>query len=113
MAALRQEVARLGKLRDTLTRRLRTTEDQRTGLQADMEAAAATKHRLARDLEMSQRQAEADKKAMDELRYERELLKKGMLKVQGMVILCDCLSDSHSQNYPSITSNVRSLCIFK
>ncbi|KAF0296927.1 Cilia- and flagella-associated protein 58 [Amphibalanus amphitrite] len=84
MAALRQEVARLGKLRDSLTRRLRAAEEQRSGLQAEMEASTATKYRLARDLEQGQRQADADKKTMDELRYERELLKKGMLKVQDL-----------------------------
>ena len=83
MAALRQDVARLSKLRDGLARRLRAADDRKSSLQAEIDSAAAAKHRLERDLELSQRQAETDRKAMDELRYERELLKKGMLKVQG------------------------------
>ena len=82
VTGLRQEVARLEKLRDSLTRRLRSAEDQKDGLQAEMEAVTATGHRLQRDLEMSEKRTEADRKAMDELRYERELLKKNMLKVQ-------------------------------
>ncbi|XP_043234080.1 cilia- and flagella-associated protein 58-like [Amphibalanus amphitrite] len=109
MAALRQEVARLGKLRDSLTRRLRAAEEQRSGLQAEMEASTATKHRLARDLEQGQRQADADKKTMDELRYERELLKKGMLKVQALSQKQQNLMKLHDQAKKTLESETNAL----
>ncbi|XP_037091263.1 cilia- and flagella-associated protein 58-like [Pollicipes pollicipes] len=87
MAALRQDVSRLMKLRDSLQRKLRTTEEQKAGVQADQEAVTVALHRLERDLETNARQMEADKKAMDDLRYERELLKKGLLKAQGQQLI--------------------------
>ncbi|XP_037091261.1 cilia- and flagella-associated protein 58-like [Pollicipes pollicipes] len=109
MAALRQDVSRLMKLRDSLQRKLRTTEEQKAGVQADQEAVTVALHRLERDLETNARQMEADKKAMDDLRYERELLKKGLLKAQDVSLKQQNLMKLHDQARKTLEAETSAL----
>lgn len=83
MMTVHQELSRLMRLRDSLQRRQRVAEEQRAAVTADKEAAITTIHTLEHDLDIVKKQMDADKKAMDGLRHEKELLKKAILKEQG------------------------------
>ncbi|XP_037068879.1 cilia- and flagella-associated protein 58-like [Pollicipes pollicipes] len=84
MTALHQEVLRLTKLRDTMTRKLRSAEELQGQAETQQEMALATVRRLEHELEDTHHQMDADTKATEELRHERELLKKGILKSQDV-----------------------------
>uniref|UniRef100_UPI00398EE255 cilia- and flagella-associated protein 58 n=1 Tax=Pristiophorus japonicus TaxID=55135 RepID=UPI00398EE255 len=83
VAQLRQEVAKLTKVREVLQRRLHQTEDQKLDLDHQRENLKNLTASLEKELESTKRQADIDKKAVDELVRERDILNKNMLKAVG------------------------------
>ncbi|XP_066278982.1 cilia- and flagella-associated protein 58-like [Branchiostoma lanceolatum] len=81
--ALRQDTLRITKVREAIQRKLRQTEDQKGEAEQSKETLKSQIVGLERELEASKKQAEADRKAIDDLVRERDILNKNMLKAAG------------------------------
>ncbi|KAI0235754.1 Cilia- and flagella-associated protein 58 [Lamellibrachia satsuma] len=80
---LKQEVQRLNKMRDSVQRRLRLVEDQKGETEQSREILKNQITALDKELEVSKKQVEQDRKAIDELVRERDILNKNMLKASA------------------------------
>jgi len=80
VGALKGETSRLNKTRETIQRKLRGVEDNKSEIEQQKETLKSQIVGLERELEASKKQAEMDKKAIDELVRERDILNKNMLK---------------------------------
>lgn len=80
---LRQENMKLTKLRETIQRKLRGVEDHKSEIECDKETLKSTIIGLERELEVMKKNAEIDRKKIDELSREKELLNKKMLKTEA------------------------------
>ncbi|XP_067858802.1 cilia- and flagella-associated protein 58 [Heptranchias perlo] len=83
VAQLRQEVTKLTKVREVLQRRLHQAEDQKLELDHQRETLKNLTTSLEKELEVAKKQADLDKKAIDELVRERDILNKNMMKAVG------------------------------
>lgn len=77
---LKTEAARLNRMRETIQRKLRTVEDHKSEVEQSKETLKGNITALERELESARKQAEMDKKAIDDLVRERDILNKNMLK---------------------------------
>ncbi|XP_048407124.1 cilia- and flagella-associated protein 58 [Stegostoma tigrinum] len=80
VSQLRHDVVKLTKVREVLQRRLHQAEDQKLELDHQRETLKNLTVSMEKELESTKRQAELDKKAIDELVRERDILNKNMLK---------------------------------
>lgn len=77
---MKQDSIRLTKMRETIQRKLRTTEDQKMEVEQQKEILKSQISGLEKELEASKKQTEADKKVIDDLVRERDILNKNLLK---------------------------------
>ncbi|XP_008330704.1 cilia- and flagella-associated protein 58 [Cynoglossus semilaevis] len=77
---MRQEIAKQMKMREIIQKKFNQMEDQKSEVDVQRETLKAQIVGLEKDLESSQKQVEADKKAIDELIRERDILNKNMIK---------------------------------
>uniref|UniRef100_A0A8C4DXP3 Cilia- and flagella-associated protein 58 central coiled coil domain-containing protein n=1 Tax=Dicentrarchus labrax TaxID=13489 RepID=A0A8C4DXP3_DICLA len=77
---MRQEIAKQTKMRETIQKRFHQMEEQKADVDVQKETLKAQIAGLEKDLESSQKQVEADRKAIDELIRERDILNKNMIK---------------------------------
>lgn len=77
---LKQDTLRLTKMRETIQRKLRTVEDQKGETEQQKETLKSQIIALEREIESSKKQAEMDRKAIDDLVRERDILNKNLLK---------------------------------
>ncbi|CAB3985256.1 Hypothetical predicted protein [Paramuricea clavata] len=77
---MKQDSVRLTKMRETIQRKLRTTEDQKMEVEQQKEILKSQISGLEKELEASKKQTEADKKVIDDLVRERDILNKNLLK---------------------------------
>ncbi|KAG7516460.1 hypothetical protein JOB18_031669 [Solea senegalensis] len=77
---MRQEIAKQTKMREAIQKKLHHMEDQKADVDVQRETLKAQIVGLEKDLESSQKQSEADKKAIDELIRERDILNKNTIK---------------------------------
>ncbi|XP_072882973.1 cilia- and flagella-associated protein 58 [Hemitrygon akajei] len=83
VAQLNQEVVKLTKMREVLQRKLHQVEDQKLDLDHQRETLKNLTVSLEKELESTKKQVELDKKAVDELVRERDILNKNVLKAVG------------------------------
>uniref|UniRef100_A0A4W6DUE0 Cilia and flagella associated protein 58 n=1 Tax=Lates calcarifer TaxID=8187 RepID=A0A4W6DUE0_LATCA len=77
---MRQEIAKQTKMREAIQKKLHQMEDQKADVDVQKETLKAQIAGLEKDLESAQKQVEVDKKAIDELIRERDMLNKNMIK---------------------------------
>lgn len=77
---MKQDSIRLTKMRETIQRKLRTTEDQKVEVEQQKEILKSQIGGLEKELEASKKQTEADKKIIVDLVRERDILNKNLLK---------------------------------
>ncbi|XP_075071217.1 cilia- and flagella-associated protein 58 [Mixophyes fleayi] len=77
---MRQEISKLSKVRESLQRKYRQLEEQKIEVEQQRETLKNQITGLERELESAQKQSELDKKAVDELVRERDMLNKNLLK---------------------------------
>ncbi|XP_028391135.1 cilia- and flagella-associated protein 58-like [Dendronephthya gigantea] len=80
ISIMKQDSVRLTKMRETIQRKLRTTEDQKMEVEQQKEILKSQISGLEKELEASKKQTEADKKVIDDLVRERDILNKNLLK---------------------------------
>ncbi|XP_035293362.1 cilia- and flagella-associated protein 58 isoform X1 [Cricetulus griseus] len=77
---MRIDIGKLNKIREQIHKKLHMIEDQKAEVEQNKETLKNQILGLEREVESSKKQAELDKKAMDELLRERDILNKNMLK---------------------------------
>ncbi|GAB5578766.1 cilia- and flagella-associated protein 58 isoform X3 [Prionailurus iriomotensis] len=77
---MRLDIGKLNKIREQIHKKLHQIEDQKSEVEQHKETLKNQILGLEREVEASKKQAELDKKAMDELLRERDILNKNMLK---------------------------------
>ncbi|XP_037605427.1 cilia- and flagella-associated protein 58 [Sebastes umbrosus] len=77
---MRQEISKQTKMRETIQKKYHQMEDQKADVDVQRETLKAQIAGLEKDLESSRKQVETDKKAIDELVRERDILNKNMIK---------------------------------
>ncbi|XP_046376534.1 cilia- and flagella-associated protein 58-like [Haliotis rufescens] len=80
VTGLKGETQRLGKAREVIQRKLRQAEDQKGEVEQQRETLKGQVIGLERELEAAKKQGEADKKGIDDLVRERDILNKNLLK---------------------------------
>ncbi|XP_061596231.1 cilia- and flagella-associated protein 58-like [Cololabis saira] len=75
-----QDVTKQTKMREAIQEKLHLIEDQKADVEVQSETLKAHIVALEKELESSQKQVEADKKAQEELIRERDVLNKNMIK---------------------------------
>uniref|UniRef100_A0A0B6ZHL9 Cilia- and flagella-associated protein 58 central coiled coil domain-containing protein n=1 Tax=Arion vulgaris TaxID=1028688 RepID=A0A0B6ZHL9_9EUPU len=80
---LKNEAQRQQKLRETVQRKLRGVEDNKTEIEQQRETLKGQIAGLERELETANKQMETDKKAIEDLIRERDILNKNLLKAAG------------------------------
>ncbi|NXH39639.1 CFA58 protein, partial [Dicaeum eximium] len=74
------EISKLRKMRDVLQNKLRTAEEQRVDAEHEKSMLKNQIIRLEKELETAKKQAEADKRAIDGLVRERDMLNQNLIK---------------------------------
>ncbi|KAK2500464.1 hypothetical protein MC885_007486, partial [Smutsia gigantea] len=77
---MRLDIGKLNKIREQIHKKLHQLEDQKSEVEQHKETLKNQILGLEREVEASKKQAELDKKAMDELLRERDILNKNMRK---------------------------------
>ncbi|XP_034093538.1 LOW QUALITY PROTEIN: cilia- and flagella-associated protein 58-like [Gymnodraco acuticeps] len=77
---MRQEMAKQTKMRENIQKKFHQMEDQKSDVEVQRETLRAQIAALEKDLESYQKQVESDRKAIDELVRERDILNKNMIK---------------------------------
>nr|XP_031538693.1 cilia- and flagella-associated protein 58 [Vicugna pacos] len=77
---MRLDIGKLNKIREQIHKKLHQIEDQKAEVEQHKETLKNQILGLEREVEASKKQVELDKKAMDELLRERDILNKNMLK---------------------------------
>ncbi|KAM6983740.1 cilia- and flagella-associated protein 58 [Tautogolabrus adspersus] len=77
---MRQEVAKQTKMREIIQKKFHQMEEQKADVDVQRETLKAQVAGLEKDLESSKKQAEVDRKAIEELIRERDILNKNMIK---------------------------------
>lgn len=80
---MRHEISKLTKMREGTQRKLRQIEDQKLDVEQLRDMLKNQITGLERELESKKKQAETDKKAIEELVRERDILNKNMLRAAG------------------------------
>ncbi|KXJ18417.1 cilia- and flagella-associated protein 58 [Exaiptasia diaphana] len=81
--SLKQDTVRLTKMREAIQRKLRAVEDQKLEVEQQKETLKSQIAGLEKELEASKKQSEQDRKAIDDLVRERDILNKNLLKAAG------------------------------
>eukprot|EP01060_Flectonema_neradi_P001118 TRINITY_DN10670_c0_g1_i1.p1 TRINITY_DN10670_c0_g1~~TRINITY_DN10670_c0_g1_i1.p1 ORF type:complete len:774 (+),score=182.79 TRINITY_DN10670_c0_g1_i1:475-2796(+) len=82
-ASQKQELAKSSKLRDTVQRRNRLLEQQRSEVEHERNTLQLEIQKMEADISGGRKACESDRKQIDDLTRERDILNKNYLKAQG------------------------------
>lgn len=80
---LRLETSRVNKMRDALGKKLKAVDDQKSEVERQRGSMKGRIQTLSREIETLNRTGEQDKKQIDDLLRERDILNKNLLKAAG------------------------------
>ncbi|XP_057188652.1 cilia- and flagella-associated protein 58 isoform X2 [Triplophysa rosa] len=103
---LKQEVAKLTKLREGVQRRLRQMEEQKVEVEKQRDTLKNQITGLEREMENSKNQTDTDKKAIDELVRERDILNKNTIKAANETEKQQTLVKIHEQSKKTLEQEI-------
>ncbi|XP_026787942.2 cilia- and flagella-associated protein 58 [Pangasianodon hypophthalmus] len=80
VSQMKQEIAKLTKIREATQKKLRLIEDQKLEVEQQRDTLKNQITGLEKEIEMAQKKTEIDKKKIDELIREKDMLSKNMIK---------------------------------
>ncbi|NXI41847.1 CFA58 protein, partial [Galbula dea] len=104
---MRLEISKLNKLRDVLQNKLHVTEEQKADAVHERNNLKNEISRLERELEAAKKQAEIDKKAIDELVRERDLLNKNLVRATNATQKQINLVKLHEQSKKNLEQEIQ------
>ncbi|PAA46952.1 hypothetical protein BOX15_Mlig023212g2 [Macrostomum lignano] len=78
--SLKSEIQKLVRVRETTLRKLRLTEDNKSNLEGQREQLKNEIHGMEKEMDLIKKANEQDKKVVDELTRERDILNKNLIK---------------------------------
>ncbi|NXH14187.1 CFA58 protein, partial [Bucco capensis] len=102
------EISKLNKVRDVLQNKLRVAEEQKVDAVHERNTLKNDISGLERELEAAKKQAEIDKKAIDELMRERDLLSKNLVKATNATQKQINLVKLHEQSKRNLEQEIQS-----
>ncbi|XP_052459253.1 cilia- and flagella-associated protein 58 [Carassius gibelio] len=106
VAQLKQEIAKLTKMREGVQRRLRQVEEQKVEVENQRETLKNQITGLEREMEIAKKQMDTDKKAIDELMRERDILNKNMIKAANETDKQQTIVKLHEQSKKSLEQEI-------
>ncbi|MBN3297199.1 CFA58 protein, partial [Amia calva] len=103
---MRQENSKLTKSREVTQKKLRQTEDQKVEVEKERDMLKNQIAGLEREMESSKKQTEIDKKAIDELVRERDILNKNMIKAANATQKQLSLVKLHEQSKKNLDQEI-------
>ncbi|NXU46219.1 CFA58 protein, partial [Drymodes brunneopygia] len=107
-AQLRLDISKLSKTRDVLQNKLRTAEEQRVDAEHEKNMLKTQIMRLEKELETAKKQAEIDKRAIDGLVRERDILNQSLIKATHATQKQIDLVKLHEQSKQNLESEIQS-----
>ncbi|NXD77940.1 CFA58 protein, partial [Halcyon senegalensis] len=104
---LRLEISKLNKVRDVLQNKLRVAEEQNVEAGHERNTLKNQISGLERELEAAKKQAEIDKKAIDELMRERDILSKNLVKATSATQKQISLVKLHEQTKKNLEQEIQ------
>ncbi|XP_048747175.1 cilia- and flagella-associated protein 58-like [Ostrea edulis] len=104
---LKQETQRLNKMRETIQRKLRQVEENKSDVEQQKETLKSQIIGLERELEAAKKQAETDKKTIDDRTRERDILQKSMLKAASATQKQIHLVRLHEQSKKNLEQDIQ------
>ncbi|XP_068807258.1 cilia- and flagella-associated protein 58 [Struthio camelus] len=104
---MRHEISKLNKVRDVLQSKLRVAEEQKVDAEYDRDTLKNQVSGLERELEAAKKQAEVDKKAIDELVRERDILNKNLVKATSATQKQINLVKIHEQSKKNLEEEIQ------
>ncbi len=77
---VRQEATKMEKMHENLVRKMQTLEEQKVQVEGQKEQLKLETSHIEREVEIMAKQIEGDKKSLDDLMRERDILNKNLLK---------------------------------
>ncbi|XP_038613466.1 cilia- and flagella-associated protein 58 [Tachyglossus aculeatus] len=105
---MRQDISKLNKMREIIHKKLHVAEEQKAEVEQQREILKNQIAGLERELETAKKQAELDKKAMDELLRDRDLLNKNILKAVSATQKQLNLVKLHEQSKRNLEEEIQS-----
>ncbi|XP_074883074.1 cilia- and flagella-associated protein 58 [Buteo buteo] len=107
VAQMRLEISKLNKVRDVLQNKLRVAEEQKVDAGHERNTLKNQISGLERELEAAKKQAEIDKKAIDELVRERDMLSKNLVKATSATQKQINLVKLHEQSKKNLEEEIQ------
>ncbi|XP_074089856.1 cilia- and flagella-associated protein 58 isoform X1 [Macrotis lagotis] len=104
---MRLDLGRLNKIRELIHKKLHQAEDQKAEVEQTKEILKNQINGLEKELEIAKKQGELDKKAMDELLRERDILNKNLLKAVNATQKQVDLVKLHEQNKRNLEEEIQ------
>ncbi|XP_041271469.1 cilia- and flagella-associated protein 58 [Onychostruthus taczanowskii] len=101
------EISKLSKMRDVLQHKLRTAEEQKVDAEHEKSMLKNQIIRLEKELETGKKQAEADKRAMDGLVRERDMLNQNLIKATNATQKQIDLVKLHEQSKQNLETEIQ------
>ncbi|XP_073210534.1 cilia- and flagella-associated protein 58 isoform X4 [Lepidochelys kempii] len=86
LTQMRHEISKLSKMREVIQRKLRVAEEQKVEAEYQRDTLKNQMSGLERELEIAKKQVEIDKKAIDELVRERDILNKVLQHMEDIKV---------------------------
>uniref|UniRef100_A0A8C5WWS3 Cilia and flagella associated protein 58 n=1 Tax=Laticauda laticaudata TaxID=8630 RepID=A0A8C5WWS3_LATLA len=107
VSQMRQEIGKLTKMREVMQRKLRVVEENKTQAECERDTLKNQIAGLEKELEAAKKQAEVDKKAIDELVRERDILNKNLLKAASVTQKQMNLVKLHEQSKKNLEEEIQ------
>ncbi|XP_026707096.1 cilia- and flagella-associated protein 58 [Athene cunicularia] len=104
---MRLEISKLNKVRDVLQNKLSVAEEQKVNAGHERNTLKNQISGLERDLEAAKKQAEIDKRAVDELMRERDMLSKNLVKATSATQKQIGLVKLHEQSKKNLEGEIQ------
>ncbi|NXL28713.1 CFA58 protein, partial [Glaucidium brasilianum] len=105
---MRLEISKLNKVRDVLQNKLNVAEEQKVNAGHERNTLKNQISGLERDLEAAKKQAEIDKKAVNDLMRERDMLSKNLVKATSATQKQINLVKLHEQSKKNLEGEIQS-----
>ncbi|NWT68504.1 CFA58 protein, partial [Prunella himalayana] len=106
-AQMSLEISKLSKMRDVLQHKLRTAEEQKVDSEHEKSMLKNQIIRLEKELETGKKQAETDKRAIDGLVRERDMLNQSLIKATNATQKQIDLVKLHEQSKQNLESEIQ------
>ncbi|KAJ3129075.1 hypothetical protein HK098_002667 [Nowakowskiella sp. JEL0407] len=98
----RNEVKRINKIKDTLIKKNRALEEQKTEADANRKELRAKNEAMLIEIENLRKNTEADKRIVDDLAREKEILEENLSKAQTETQKSEILTSLHRQTWHNL-----------